>query len=124
MNTCVTQTLSPLAEKERQLVWLLTRQLAEAQAMPGGRERVERLWQEAAALEIDPDRLIGLLYGGHDLSDRAVLAELDPGVAPTTVRRSSRWIPQAAPGLMRWLNHGGGPRNAPPAAPRAHPAGR
>ena len=50
-----------LANKEQQLVWLLVRQLGEAQSSPGGGERAERLWQEVAALEIDPDRVINLL---------------------------------------------------------------
>ena len=103
----VTSSLSPVAEKERQLVWLLPRQLAEAQAIPGGEERE-----------------IALLYGGHDRNDRAVLAQLDPGAAARHSPRSSRWIRQKAPGLMRWLNRGGGRRSAPPVTSQAHPAGR
>lgn len=63
--------------KERQLVFALTRQLAQAQFARGDRQRAERLWQEAAAEEMDPDRIIALLYGVNDHADTAALDELD-----------------------------------------------
>lgn len=113
-----------LAEKERQLVWLLARQLGEAQASPGGQIRAERLWQEVAALGIEPERVITLLYGGHDLSDRDALAALDPGPKTT---RSSCPAPRTLrgmPTLRIQAPRGGGRRSAPPAAAPAHPAGR
>ena len=57
------------ALKQRQLLFLLTRQLAEAQFVRGDRALSERLWQEAAALELDPDRIVNLLYGVADHGD-------------------------------------------------------
>lgn len=106
-----------LADKERQLVWLLVRQLGEAQMLPGGTARAERLWQEVAALEIDPDRVIGLLYGGHDLDDRQALAALDP--CPAAPQR--RW---RGAGFRHRALSGDGRRSAPRAAAPAHPAAR
>lgn len=106
-----------LANKEQQLVWLLVRQLGEAQGSPGGGEWAERLWQEVAALEIDPDRVISLLYGGHDLNDRQALAALDS--CPAAPRR--RW---RGAGFRSQPLPGAGRRSAPRAAAPAHPAGR
>jgi hypothetical protein len=63
--------------KERQLVFALTRQLAEAQFVRGDQKCAERLWQEAAAEEMDPDRIIALLYGVDDHADTAAMDELD-----------------------------------------------
>lgn len=63
--------------KERQLVFQLTRQLAEAQFARGDRRRSERLWQEAAAEGMDPERIIALLYGVDDHDDSTELEVLD-----------------------------------------------
>ncbi|MCP9928597.1 hypothetical protein [Cyanobium sp. CH-040] len=63
--------------KQRQLLFALTRQLAEAQFLRGDRQRTERLWQEAAAENMDPERIIALLYGVEDLGDTAAMDELD-----------------------------------------------
>lgn len=109
---------SALADKERQLVWLLVRQLGEAQAAPHGQARSERLWQEVAALEIDPERVIQLLYGGHDLNDREALAALDP--SPVLPRQSRS--PTAL--FRRQPRSAAGPRSAPRAAAPTHPAAR
>ncbi|MEY3462423.1 MAG: hypothetical protein RLZZ468_201 [Cyanobacteriota bacterium] len=113
-----------LAEKERQLVWLLVRQLGEAQASPAGQARAERLWQEVAALEIDPERVIALLYGGHDLEDRAVLASLDPGPSHAPAHRPAPNRVWGRAGLRAQPARGGGRRSAPPAVAPAHPADR
>ena len=114
--------LSPVARKEQQLVFLLARQLVEAQIVRGDRARSERLWQEAAALELDPERITALLYGvgDHDdpremeAVDRQQLSETTSG-HPPVLFRWRRW--SLAPTAMR---RGGGHRGAPPAAPRAH----
>lgn len=63
--------------KERQLVFALTRQLAEAQFVRGDRQRSERLWQEAAAEEMDPDRITALLYGVDDHADTTAMEATD-----------------------------------------------
>ena len=63
--------------KERQLVFRLARQLADAQIVSADQPRTERLWREVAALDIDANRIIPLLYGGHDLDDTEALEEID-----------------------------------------------
>lgn len=65
------------AFKERQLVFALTRQLADAQFRRGDRCLSERLWQEAAAEAMDPERITGLLYGVHDHDDPAAMEAVD-----------------------------------------------
>ena len=65
------------AFKERQLVFDLTRQLAAAQFVDGDQARSERLWQEAAAEAMDPERIIRLLYGVHDHDDSTAMEALD-----------------------------------------------
>ena len=65
------------AFKERQLVFALTRQLADAQFRRGDRSRSERLWQEAAAEAMDAERIIGLLFGVHDHDDPAAMEAVD-----------------------------------------------
>lgn len=65
------------ALKQRQLLFLLTRQLAEAQFARGDRALSERLWQEAAALELDPDRIVNLLYGLDDHRDQEAMERVD-----------------------------------------------
>ena len=106
--------------KEQQLVLLLVRQLAAAQQEAGATALRERLWQEVAALEIDPERITALLYGGHDGSDRQVLQTLDDAWrrhnAPQ--RRGVGWWPGRRRSDLR-SQAGGAHRNAPPAAARA-----
>lgn len=112
-----------LAAKEQALVWLLVRQLGEAQRSPAGQGQLEALWQEVAALTIDPERVITLLYGGHDLSDRIALAALDPGAGHPEGQAPQPW--RGRLGLRRQQpDRGGGRRSAPPAAAPAHRAGR
>lgn len=65
------------AFKERQLVFALTRQLADAQFRRGDRSRSERLWQEAAAEAMDAERITGLLYGVDDHDDLAAMEAVD-----------------------------------------------
>lgn len=70
------------AFKERQLVFALTRELADAQFRRGDRSwgdrsRSERLWQEAAAEAMDAERISGLLYGVHNHDDMAAMEAVD-----------------------------------------------
>jgi hypothetical protein len=93
-------------------VFLLVRQLARAQFELADPALTQRLWQEVAALEIDPERITHLLYGGQDLEDRRQLAALD-----------AAWRAQqgaARPGWFRRLSPGAWRRGAPPAAVRGH----
>lgn len=108
--------------KEQQLVLLLVRQLATAQQEPAAAALSARLWQEVAALEIDPERITALLYGGHDVMDREVLQELDDAWRRRNAprRRGVGWWPGRRRGLRPQA--GGGHRSAPPAAPRARRA--
>ena len=104
--------------KEQQLLFLLVRQLAYAQFERGDRTFSARLWQEVAALQIDPERVIHLLYGGQDPQDSAALAALDAGwPAAGHQPAAGRWFSWRRPG-------GGGRRGARSAPPRVHqPAG-
>ncbi|MFZ9849948.1 MAG: hypothetical protein ACO3EF_05190 [Vulcanococcus sp.] len=100
--------------KEQQLVLLLVRQLATAQFELANPAMAQRLWQEVAALEIDPERITALLYGGQDVNDRAALQVLD-----------GQWRAGHRPQRLGWFRRparttGGGRRGAAPAAPRAH----
>lgn len=63
--------------KEQQLVMRLCQDIAQAQFVFANPKRSRRLWDEAAALEIEPDRLLNLLYGGVDLDDSADLIAAD-----------------------------------------------
>ncbi len=65
------------AFKERQLVFALTRQLADAQFRRADGSRSERLWREAAAEAMDAERITGLLYGVHDHDDVAAMEAVD-----------------------------------------------
>ena len=65
------------ALKERQLVFNLVRQLAQAQFVLADRQHSEALWQEAAAMNLDPDRIIRLLYGCHDYEDVQAMEAID-----------------------------------------------
>lgn len=108
--------------KEQQLVLLLVRQLAAAQQEPAAAALRERLWQEVAALEIDPERITALLYGGHDVTDQPVLQALDDAWRRGSVRRRPGvgWWPGRRRGLRSPA--GGGHRSAPPAAAPARRA--
>jgi hypothetical protein len=65
------------AFKERQLLFALTRELAEAQFVRADRRRSERLWREAAAEEMDPERIVALLYGVEDHGDEEQMEAVD-----------------------------------------------
>jgi hypothetical protein len=103
--------------KEQQLVFLLTRQLGAAQFEMANQAMTARLWQEVAALEIDPERITALLYGGHDINDREALRLLD-----------EQWRGSHRPQRRGWFSRvpapAGGHRSAPPAALRAHQPAR
>ena len=106
------QPLSFAACKEQQLVLLLVRQLATAQFERAHAGMTQRLWDELAALEIDPERVIHLLYGGHDLQDRQQLQALDNLWLDQQRPTGGAWIRRLTPAAWR--------RGAPPKAPRAH----
>ncbi|MFN9644379.1 MAG: hypothetical protein ACK6BG_04490 [Cyanobacteriota bacterium] len=101
--------------KQRQLVFLLTRQLAEAQFARADQVRTHRLWQEVADLDLDPDRIIHLLYGVGDHADNMEMEAADQGWCAGLTPPRRRWW---APGPGRLMGKGGGvwPRSAPPAA--------
>ena len=65
------------AVKEQQLLVSLAEQLAQAQFRQADQVRSRRLWQEAALLELDPERLIHLLYAGEGSGDRQAMMQLD-----------------------------------------------
>ena len=77
--------------KERQLVFQLTRQLATAQFIRADRVESERLWQEAAALGMDPGRIVALLFGVHDHSDTEAMEEIDRSYRQERRLRARRW---------------------------------
>jgi hypothetical protein len=104
--------------KEQQLVFLLVRQLAHAQFALADRAMTQRLWQEVEALEIDPERIIRLLYGGHDVHDREALQVLDAQWRACQSPRRRGWFSRPVPPAAA------GRRSAPPAAPRAHQPAR
>jgi hypothetical protein len=107
------------ARKEQQLVFLLARELAEAQFLRADRPRSERLWQEVAALEIDPERITALLYEVNDHSDRAAMEEVDQAFLSPPPRHSlwSPWSRRTLPKDGR--RRGAWPRSARSAAPPA-----
>ncbi|MEB3259338.1 MAG: hypothetical protein VKP63_01775 [Cyanobacteriota bacterium] len=102
--------------KERQLVFRLTRQLAEAQFARADGTRSQRLWQEVADLDLDPERIMHLLYSVADHADRAEMMLVDASwrPSPPSPRRGEWW----APGLGRLMGRarGAAHRTAPPAA--------
>ncbi|NBU39030.1 MAG: hypothetical protein EBS32_12500 [Actinobacteria bacterium] len=65
------------AGTQQALVLLLSQQLADAQFHRADARGTERLWREVAALEIDPERVTALLYGGQDMNDREALRSQD-----------------------------------------------
>lgn len=78
------------ARKQQALVVLLAQQLLDAQIRRADRLGSERLWQEVAALEIDPERITALIYGGEDPDDRQALRLQD-----------DRWLAAQAPPQRR-----------------------
>lgn len=113
--------LDALARKEQQLVFLLTRQLVEAQFVQADRRRSQRLWQEVAALELDPERITALMYGVSDHDDTAEMEAVDQRHSSERQQPShgSTWLSWGRRALpVGW--RGAGRRSAPPAAPRAH----
>jgi hypothetical protein len=120
-----TRGLSFAAFKEQQLVFRLTRQLAEAQFLQADRARSERLWQEVALLQIDPDRIITLLYGVSDLGDLEALQQLDRAYRAAAAQPHGFWPqrrqhPSPVTGRWRGAVHRGARSAAPPARRRAH----
>lgn len=78
--------------KEQAIVLLLVGQLADAQFVRADPVAAGRLWQEVAALDLDSDRLIELLYCGVDPADRdALRAEDNAWLASQVVSRPQRW---------------------------------
>lgn len=115
--------LDPVARKEQQLVFLLTRQLVDAQIVSADRERSERLWQEVAALELDPERITALIYGVGDHTDRHEMEAVDRlQLNPTLTGHAHSWFFNwGRPGSRAAARRrGAGRRSAPPAGPRAH----
>lgn len=112
--------------KERQLVFQLTRQLAEAQFVRGDRERSERLWQEAAMEGMDPERIIALLYGVHDHSSPAALEAVDAPYRQEVLQAARRARSPFArlASLSRRRRPGAGHRSAPRAGVPARRGGR
>lgn len=119
-----TGDLDPTARKEQQLVFLLTRQLVDAQIVRGDRERSQRLWQEVANLELDPDRITALMYGVSDHDDRQEMEALDrQQLSQATPSHRPFWFSWGRRDSTAW-RRGGGRRGVPPAAPRAHQQAR
>lgn len=80
------------ARKQQALVLLLVQQLMDAQFLRADRKGSERLWQEVAALELDIDRIMHLLYAGIDAADRAALsAEDEAWITDHKERQQRRW---------------------------------
>lgn len=114
------ESLGFSALKERQLIFLLTRQLAEAQIVKADQARADWLWQEAAALDLDPDRLISLLYGVADHGDLQEMERVDRQyLQSVNCHRSNWWAPtlgRFAVGGFRERSAGASHRSAPRAA--------
>ena len=84
--------------KEQQLVMRLCKDIARAQFVFANPKRSKRLWDEAAALEIEPDRLLHLLYGGVDLDDPADLIAADElYLSKRQGYRRSPWVSRILP---------------------------
>jgi len=88
--------------KEQQLVMRLCKDIARAQFVFANPKRSQRLWDEAAALEIEPDRLLHLLYGGADLDNPADLIAADERYLSQRLSyRRSPWVSKIFPGRRR-----------------------
>lgn len=112
--------LSFAARKQRHLLFLLTRQLAEAQFVRADGARAQRLWNEAAALDLDPERIIHLLYGVADHTDSAEMEAVDRHwCGDQAPLRRGWWAPRL--GRLMGRDIGVWPQSAPPAATPAHP---
>ena len=109
--------------KERQLVFLLARQLADAQFVRGDRAASERLWQEVAALEIDPERIIALLYTAPDLDDSEAMEQIDREHR-AKASRSRGWFGGLAVAELKARSGGGWHRTSPRARLPVRLAGR
>lgn len=108
------------ALKQRQLLFLLTRQLAEAQFARGDRILSDRLWQEVAALELDPERIVNLLYGVADHGDIRELETVDQLYLDSlNSPRRGWWATPFRDLTVKAIS--GWHRSAPPAAFPAHP---
>jgi hypothetical protein len=108
------------ALKQRQLVFRLTRQLVEAQFVRADASRTRRLWQEVAALDLDPDRITHLLYGVGDHGDSNEMEATDGRWCQSqTPPRRAWWAPR----LGRLMGKGAGawPQTVPPAVTPGHP---
>lgn len=112
--------LDAAGRKEQQLVFLLTRQLVDAQIARADRERTQRLWQEVAALELDPERITALMYGVSDHDDRLEMEAVDRKHHDLEGGHQPFWISWGRRTLPTTRRRGAGLRNAPPAALRAH----
>lgn len=75
MTVAATETFQAI--KERHLLTLLVHQLAHAQFDQADAQLTQRLWEEVASLELEPDRVIHLLYSGEDVDDDAALCAED-----------------------------------------------
>jgi hypothetical protein len=79
------------ARKQQALVLLLVQQLMDAQFVRADQAGSDRLWQEVAALEIDLDRVLHLLYCGLDGSDRQALINADDAWISRSTSSSRGW---------------------------------
>jgi hypothetical protein len=119
--------------KDRQLVFQLVRQLARAQFSLADRELTRRLWQEVADLDMDPERIIALLYGVADMGDTEAMEEIDRVYRDRAHPQPQRWQwlgfrrgqpGLGQPGVSAPRAQAAWHRNAPPAGPRAPRPGR
>jgi len=118
-ESAASRQLNFAARKEQQLVFLLTRQLVDAQIVRADQRRSQSLWQEVAALELDPDRITALMYCVSDHDDVREMEAMDHRYDLTRKPHASPWLSWGRRALpTRW--RGAGRRGAPPAAPRAH----
>ena len=108
------------AIKEQQLVFLLTRQLVDAQIVRAEARRTNALWQEVAALEIDPERITALIYGVADHADHAEMAAVDRRFLEASQIRHGFWTLWGRRSPARSPRSVAGRRGARSAAPRAH----
>ncbi|MEB3334236.1 MAG: hypothetical protein VKP70_04555 [Cyanobacteriota bacterium] len=108
------------ALKQRQLAFRLTRQLVEAQFVRADATRTQRLWQEVAALDLDPDRITHLLYAVADHGDTREMEEADGRWRQS--QRSPR-LTWWAPRLGRLMGKGAAVwhQTVPPAMTPGHP---
>lgn len=110
---------SCINRKQQALALLLVRQLADAQFARADARGSERLWQEVAALEIDPERITALLYGADDHNDSVAMERIDSLSRRAPVQAAQGWLGRFGMGRLSWSRGGGAHRSAPPADPRA-----